>query len=71
MDLSAIRVQSTSGTGILSFASAERPVCNEGEIQAGADGCYEVMIEAGKKLLHFLPGGKRCLNVGQERFDSE
>jgi alpha-L-rhamnosidase len=48
MDLATIRIESTSGKGILSFASVESPVCNDGEVRMGDNGCYEVAIEAGK-----------------------
>ncbi|NOU62842.1 Bacterial alpha-L-rhamnosidase [Paenibacillus sp. LMG 31461] len=49
MDLSTISVESTSGTGILTFSSSESPVCNEGEIREVGNCSYEVTIEAGKK----------------------
>jgi hypothetical protein len=47
MDLSAIRVESTTGTGVLTFVSVERPACAEGEARATGDGRYEMTIEAG------------------------
>ncbi|CAN7667290.1 alpha-rhamnosidase [Paenibacillus sp. LjRoot153] len=47
MSLSTISVESTTGTGVLTFSSAESPVCNEGEVRDVGNGSYEVIIEAG------------------------
>ncbi|OXM14778.1 family 78 glycoside hydrolase catalytic domain [Paenibacillus herberti] len=49
MDSSSIRVESTSGTGILTFTSEEPPACSEGEVRNIGGSSYEVTIEAGKK----------------------
>ncbi|MBB3113730.1 hypothetical protein FHS18_005843 [Paenibacillus phyllosphaerae] len=49
MDLSTIHVETTSGSGVLSFSSKNRPECADGEIRhiEGID--YELAIEAGKR----------------------
>ncbi|HZG85948.1 alpha-rhamnosidase [Paenibacillus sp.] len=47
MDRSSIRVEASSGTGVLTFASAAPPACSEGEARARGDGTYEVSIEPG------------------------
>ncbi|WP_246188121.1 alpha-rhamnosidase [Paenibacillus tengchongensis] len=47
-DLSIIRVESTSGSGVLAFASSEQPACNYGTVRPLGGDRYEVTIEAGK-----------------------
>lgn len=49
VDLSNIRVESTFGTGILVFESAELPECLNSVIRPIGDNRYEVTIEAGQR----------------------
>lgn len=56
MDRRRIRVESTHGRGTLVFASAGRPVCEEGEIRPLGDGRYEMAIEPGRRYtVAYLP----------------
>ncbi|RAV21314.1 amylo-alpha-1,6-glucosidase [Paenibacillus contaminans] len=49
MDHSAIHVESTHGTGLLTFTSAEPPTCEEAEVRSAGNGRYEVAIKAGNR----------------------
>ncbi|GMK43172.1 alpha-rhamnosidase [Paenibacillus glycanilyticus] len=48
MDLSSIRVESTNGSGLLTFASSSLPECPDAEVRAMGNNIYEITVEAGK-----------------------